>query len=180
MLFIVYEVPRTSANIRFEDNTAVAVCRTEALQSGQRGGEFRRQGVGRIDEEKSAAVHAVIVTGRADMQFSAQIIVREARAQGGGETAAFGAGEAGIPDEIAAIGEALVRDGEGIENGLVVAFLFVGRVDEDDGATAWWRQAGDEAGKAVTLCDMQAAAETEWTQVILQGLVIGGMQFVEM
>ncbi|EHM52632.1 hypothetical protein HMPREF9080_02187 [Cardiobacterium valvarum F0432] len=114
------------------------------------------------------------------MQFDAQIIVREARAQGGGETAAFGAGEAGIPDEIAAIGEALVRGGEGIEDGLVVTFLFVGRVDEDDGAAAWWRQAGNEAGKAVTLCDVQAAAEAERTQVILQRLVIGGMQFVEM
>ena len=41
-------------------------------------------------------------------------------------------------------------------------------------------QAGDEAGKAVTLCDVQATTEAERTQVILQGLVIGGMQFVEM
>ena len=156
LLFIVYEVPRTSANIRFENNTAVAVCRAEALQGGQRGSEFRRQGVGRIDEEKAAAVHAVIVTGGADMQFGAQIIVREARAQGGGETAAFGASEAGIPDEIAAIGKALVRGGEGIEDGLIVAFLLVRRVNKDDGSPARRRQAGDEAGKAVTLCDVQA------------------------
>ena len=106
-----------SGNVRFQHEATAAVFAAEGLQRGQHGFQFGGQGVRRVDEEHSAAVHPVRAACRADVQLGAQVVVAKLAHQFGGEMAAFRARQAGIPDEVAAAGKAFVRSGEGGEGG---------------------------------------------------------------
>ena len=106
------------------------VLRQEFGEGGQGGGELFGQQVGRVDNEHAAAVHTEAVAARCmGMQFGLQPMGNGQFAQFGGKLAAFFARKAGIPQQIAAGGEAAQGGLQGFDDLAVVLFLLVGRVD---------------------------------------------------
>ena len=108
------------------------VLRQEFGEGRQVGGELFGQQIGRIDNEHAAAVHTEAVAARGvGMQFGLQPMGSGQFVQFGGQLAAFFARKAGIPQQIAAGGEAAQGSLQGFDYLAVVLFLLVGRIDED-------------------------------------------------